>query len=48
MTLKQSYQRTQTRSLKDFFSQNQKVKAKVKNNEENNFFTQLLKRSHSI
>ncbi len=48
MTLKQSYQRSQPRTLKDFFSQNQKVKGKVKSDDENNFFTQLIKRSQPI
>ncbi|EMI5461219.1 hypothetical protein KW485_03130 [Enterobacter kobei] len=45
MTLKQSYQRSQVRSLKDFFPQNQKVKERVKSDDDNNFFTQLLKRA---
>lgn len=45
MTLKQSYQRSQGRTLKDFFPQNQKVKERVKSDDDNNFFTQLLKRS---
>ena len=45
MKLKQSFQRTQNKTVKDFFSAADKMKIKTKNEDDNNFFTQLIKRS---
>lgn len=47
MSLKQSFERTQKKSVKDFFIPSDKNRSKPKAGDNNNFFTQLVQRSHS-
>lgn len=47
MSLKQSFDRLQPKSVKDFFIPSKKHDAKPKTSDNNNFFTQLVQRSQS-
>lgn len=47
MGLKQSFDRSQPKTIKDFFAAAEKSKAKPKGTENNNFFTQLVQKSQA-
>ncbi|HCL6958416.1 hypothetical protein KAG03_15110 [Klebsiella variicola] len=47
MKLKQSFERTQPKTVKDFFILTEKRTNKPKPGDSNNFFTQLVQRSQS-
>lgn len=47
MNLKQTYQNSQPKAVKDFFISPEKSKSKSKNLESDNFFTKLIKHAHN-
>ncbi|HDX4047744.1 TPA: hypothetical protein ROG05_000081 [Enterobacter soli] len=47
MQLKQSFERSQPKSVKDFFVAQEKPQTKIKPSDETNFFTKLAKRAQA-
>jgi uncharacterized protein YaaR (DUF327 family) len=47
MNLRQSFERSQPKSVKDFFIPSEKTSTKPKSGDKNNFFTLLAQRSHT-